>query len=148
MTVSPYIAPTVSFVEYADNGAIIRYGSMALGFVTSRLIEAAGLVLDDGAVKLGLHRRRQRRRGAGQAQVQQQGGEGDPLHQPTIAPRPRRCTRAWSNPDMADRPTISLKTGKPARDPRRPRVRGGPPPKAEAALAAAPDRTPPPQRPG
>jgi 23S rRNA pseudouridine2604 synthase len=39
---------------------------------------------------------------------------------------------------MADRPTLSLKTGKPARDPRRPRVRGGPPPKAAGPTAEAP----------
>jgi 23S rRNA pseudouridine2604 synthase len=44
---------------------------------------------------------------------------------------------------MADRPTLSVKSGKPARDPRRPRVRGGPPPKSAAASdgpVAAPPR--------
>lgn len=50
---------------------------------------------------------------------------------------------------MAHRPTLSTKTGKPARDPRRPRVRGGPPPKPAGAEAGAPaaERLEPHQRP-
>ncbi len=35
-----YIAPTVEFIEYAPNGAIIQFGSMALGFIMD--MEAAG----------------------------------------------------------------------------------------------------------
>jgi 23S rRNA pseudouridine2604 synthase len=43
---------------------------------------------------------------------------------------------------MADRPTLSVKPGKPARDPRRPRVRGGPARAAPASAAAAPKPAP------
>jgi 23S rRNA pseudouridine2604 synthase len=43
---------------------------------------------------------------------------------------------------MADRPTLSIKPGKPARDPRRPRVRGGPARAAPASAAAAPKPAP------
>jgi 23S rRNA pseudouridine2604 synthase len=49
---------------------------------------------------------------------------------------------------MADRPTITIKPGKPARDPRRPRVRGGPPPAKPARLArTASEPAAPPARP-
>jgi len=43
---------------------------------------------------------------------------------------------------MADRPTLSVKPGKPARDPRRPRVRGGPARAAPASAAATPKPAP------
>jgi 23S rRNA pseudouridine2604 synthase len=43
---------------------------------------------------------------------------------------------------MADRPTLSVKPGKPARDPRRPRVRGGPARAAPASATAAPKPAP------